>query len=321
MSDAATDAYDQVTSRGLVSVACLTWFLYDWLLTLEPEIQFIWRRKVSFSTILFFLSRALPFIFLTLGVLQTAVLRNVSVTGCSIFHWVEGIGSIVIFVNSQVALQYRLWALYGRSRRVLIVNGTLFALEVTTAAIVCGMFYTRESRIDLPAGMVESCISVPQKEITAVFGAVFAFEFWLALLALRAVLRNPGADPVGGQSITRVIARDSIAYFFLISASVLAVVVIWIEEPLFPGNVAIAFTHAAGGIGSTRLVLNIKHEAACNRTAGSTIRPSAVRTPHLVFANDTYRSEDDEYDESDTTYIATREEAPAQLFISPNHVV
>ena len=77
------------------------------------------------------------------------------------------------------------------------------------------MFYTREVRIDLPANIVESCISVPQREITAVFGAVFAFEFWLAMLALRAVLKTPAADPVGGQSITRVIARDSISYFFL----------------------------------------------------------------------------------------------------------
>ncbi|EJD40274.1 hypothetical protein AURDEDRAFT_170653 [Auricularia subglabra TFB-10046 SS5] len=56
------------TPTGYLALACITWLVYDYLITLDDEVEFIWMRKWSFTKFIFLLMR-----WSTFGLLLTEV--------------------------------------------------------------------------------------------------------------------------------------------------------------------------------------------------------------------------------------------------------
>ncbi|KAH7100076.1 hypothetical protein BKA62DRAFT_771797 [Auriculariales sp. MPI-PUGE-AT-0066] len=264
-----------VTSRGLCQIACLAWFIYDYFLTLDDEIEHIWFRKFNLTSGLYFSSRILSFVMLIIGAVGATRTYELSPAQCSIFHWVEGIGSMIIFVNTQLVLQYRLWAIYDRSMKILLLNGALFVVECAAAITICSMFYAKPSQASgtmaLPHSDMggESCITAPPMQWHLSSSAVNTFlvyELWLVALAVIRTVQTRRLLNISGQrSLTEVVAYDSLIYFVLIVMSVLAVILVWIFAPVYPGFAAICFTRAAGGIGASRLILHMRAEAKARK--------------------------------------------------------
>jgi len=268
-----------VTSRGLVQVACLAWFVYDYFLSLELEVEHLWGKKLNVPTLLYISTRALSFVMLIIGAVEATRTYALSEDQCHIFHWVEGVGSVLVFINTQLVLQYRLWAIYDRSTRILVVNGVLFLIEAVGATVLLALYYASQKTVDfamLPDVGGETCITVPQRQMALVFLTVFLYEMWLVALALFRTVQVRRLVLVSGhRSLTEVVAYDSLTFFVLIAASMLVVIILWIYAPVFPGNASIAFTRAAGGVGAARLILHIKAEAQA-RTEHTYDTPSGV---------------------------------------------
>jgi len=191
---------------------------------------------------------------------MTCPLNNV------IFHWLEGIGTMIIFVNTQLVLQYRIWAIYNRSTKMLVINGVLFLFEIAGSAALLAVYYSSQKLADVPlpsaAMSGNTCDTVPQREMALVFCTVLIYELWLVALALVRTMQVRRLVLVSGhRSLTEVVAYDSLIYFALIVASLVVVIILWIFTPVFPGNAAIAFPRAACGVGASRLLLHIKSEA------------------------------------------------------------
>jgi len=73
-----------VTSRGLCQVAALAWFLYDYLLSLENEIEHIWSRKLNVPSLLYINARTLSLVMLAIGAVQATRTYDLSPEQCHI---------------------------------------------------------------------------------------------------------------------------------------------------------------------------------------------------------------------------------------------
>jgi len=82
------------------SAAALSWLLYDMILTIGDEVNYIWSRRWSTFTALFFIVRYVPLLAVTSSAL-TSLLPDVAPGVCDIFSWIEAGCTFVILVVVQ----------------------------------------------------------------------------------------------------------------------------------------------------------------------------------------------------------------------------
>ncbi|KAF9255807.1 hypothetical protein L218DRAFT_831117, partial [Marasmius fiardii PR-910] len=100
--------------------------VYELILTLHLEIEFIWRRKWSFLTILYILQRYLPLFDTAFLAIHHSFAPNLTIQYCTLNYKMSGWSSITGFVLSQVILALRIWAVWETSIPVALGLITFF---------------------------------------------------------------------------------------------------------------------------------------------------------------------------------------------------
>jgi hypothetical protein len=85
-----------------IPAAALAWLLYDFTLTMADEYTYIWSRRWSTFTLLFFIARYIPLLAVTSSA-ATSLFANVSPEICDTFQWIEAGCTFVILVSVQSA--------------------------------------------------------------------------------------------------------------------------------------------------------------------------------------------------------------------------
>ncbi|KAF9254760.1 hypothetical protein L218DRAFT_1042409 [Marasmius fiardii PR-910] len=92
-----------------------TLLVYDIILNIDCEVEYIWTRKWSFLTGLYALQRYLP-LFDTVGVtLHHHFAPNLSPGRCDLDHKIAAWSFIIGIVLSEIILTLRVWAVWQRS--------------------------------------------------------------------------------------------------------------------------------------------------------------------------------------------------------------
>ncbi|EJD42836.1 hypothetical protein AURDEDRAFT_168080 [Auricularia subglabra TFB-10046 SS5] len=262
--------------NGYCQMISLAWFIYDYALTFDDEFRYIWRRKVTWSSVVFLLTRYLAGLMLVLSALTCTIRGFTTTQECSLFDWFEGIGTFVLFffvqgndpapsihvrLSGAVILQSRLYVMYNRSRRLLLFNACLMVVEHIVSGTVMVLYYRIEQPVIVPPWTLGSCFNERPQVFAAVWAAPLAFESYLAILAVRKIveehslLRNTS-------SLMSLMVRDNIVYFFIIVlAMIVNVVVYGLDTGLNPGVSVTTIVHAAGAIGGTRIILSLLRNA------------------------------------------------------------
>jgi hypothetical protein len=252
----------QVTALGYCKSAALSWLLYDMILTIGDEVNYIWSRRWSTFTALFFIVRYVPLLAVTSSAV-TSLLPDVAPQICDIFSWIEAGCTFVILVVVQIIMQFRLYVMYQKSRKVLIANICLCVIEVGVAVALVVLEFTKTQPLPNSPFVWGSCFSLSPKEIAVVLLAPLAYESYLALLAInKTVQTNRTRMAVGKRTnLMSLLVRDNIVYFVLIAGTLIWVTLVWFFYPVNPGNSLISFTHVSGSIGGTRLIINVRRTA------------------------------------------------------------
>lgn len=272
----------QATASGYCKAAALAWLLYDVALTIDLEVNYIWKRRWTTFTTLFVIVRYLP-IFVVASSAATNFFPNVSQPICNAFAWVEAAGTFIILVVVQIILQFRLYVMYGKSRKILFYNALLCIIELGCAIALIAVVYPKTVSLPNSPYVFGSCFSHSPQEIAVVLLAPLAYETYLAFLALNKTYQTNRTRYAMGKrtSLMHLLVRDNIAYFFLIAGTLIWVTIVWFLEPVSPGNSLISFTHVSGSIGGTRLILNVRR-TALKQNSGSlsdTEQTSAMELP------------------------------------------
>ncbi|KZW02619.1 hypothetical protein EXIGLDRAFT_732875 [Exidia glandulosa HHB12029] len=252
----------QATASGYCKAAALAWLLYDMALTIDLEVNYIWRRRWTTFTALFVIVRYVPLVVVASSA-ATNFFPGVTASICDAFSWVEAAGTFIILVVVQVILQFRLYVMYAKSRRVLFFNALLCLVELGIAVALIAIVFPKTVPLPNSPYVFGSCFSHSPQEIAVVLLAPLAYETYLAFLALNKTYQTTRTRYAMGKrtSLMHILVRDNIAYFFLVAGTLIWVTLVWFFFPVSPGNSLISFTHVSGSIGGTRLILNVRRTA------------------------------------------------------------
>jgi len=237
-------------------LAALVITLYDHFLTLDLEVEYIWKRRWSNLKALFLLARYFGD-FLLISICVVFLNRNVGSMFCNIGLKFVGTGSMVIILITQVIMQTRIKAMYGKIMSRLI---TIFWILETMG--VLGLGIASLLVIDVTPYTLQGirmCNPTYLPHYAFLFWVpIIVFETFLFSLALRMAYHNYlEIGSLLGVSLFHVILRDNFIFFVCAFAIYIITAVTWLSaDPRYftvPGSLTCSFTTIMG----CRLILNL----------------------------------------------------------------
>ncbi|KAI5116513.1 hypothetical protein M0805_001868 [Coniferiporia weirii] len=252
-SDLNIDRY--VTSLNILQwgrlshLASFSLIAYDIFITIDQEIEYIWKARWSFGKIVFIINRYL----------------NLIVKTCVAWLDLQTFETYFIFLLTDIILQMRVYALYDKSKKILLLMLVPFVLIFIKSSydLIVYAIYTQATATPLP-GIPNFCEPLPNKygKSYIYWAQLLGFETLLVVLVCAKAYKSYKAeseDPWGsGTSLADILIRDSVIYFFAIFAAFAANLVI---SPIDKGNlqeIPSGFANAVSGIMSQRLILNMR---------------------------------------------------------------
>lgn len=275
MSLTATTTADDLSSFSYAQIAVAVAVLYDHSLTFAREIDYIWRRPPSIVAALYLLDRYLGDSVVIIGV-YLCLTEDASTQECFRLFQVRAWGTLLCSWLTQCIMQLRIYAMYRRTRRILMILVFGFFSEVLAVIVIIWrtigpasqLVVTNESS-SFP-GKHLCTFSGINTDFTYLFIPVFCFELLLFFLAIRVSLNNmrerkatPGTSSLRLNSFMSILVRDSILYFFINLAMCIIVMSLWRNAAALHANISIPFVMLVQTIIGTRMVINLKEH--CSR--------------------------------------------------------
>ncbi|KAJ7108222.1 hypothetical protein C8R44DRAFT_636656 [Mycena epipterygia] len=251
-----------------VVLAGLTWLLHDYFVTLEDEIRYIWSQRRGFSKFMFFWIRYYSIALLLFDVVQIHVFALPGITSdtlCLDMDPITRAAGAVLLWSVEIVMQLRVYAIYGCSKRIAVLNLVLFAGSITGFLWI--MLFNHAKRAAEIASVIHlplpGCPSVHQGIEWALWvpatiyeGILFSFALFKTSQSTIKSLREDSRI-----SIYELLLRDNIVYFFGIAALLVFNNVSFQNLTHIPWFSYGPF-HAAVGIMTTRMLINLRTATA-----------------------------------------------------------
>jgi len=278
--------------------------IFDYLVTFEEERRHFWTGKWSWPRVLFFLNRYFAIIvqlFDTSSILFPAA--SDSFCKFALIGFLPWTGMIQIFIV-QAILGFRLHAMYGKSKRILVILATLYistslaAIGVLGHQLVTVKAAEHVTKHPMFAG-VDVCITfISVKNFwtfgvpVAIFDAVAfclasykAYGLWtgnmLVSVKVSEDVHVTGSvrPKLSGPRLMRILVNQSLSYFCLISAVYAVNIFIWRLETTTLSLIATGWSLSALSIAGNRMLLSIREVRA---------EDSEPRAQTIMVAGDEY---------------------------------
>ncbi|KAF8892300.1 hypothetical protein BD779DRAFT_106140 [Infundibulicybe gibba] len=126
--------------------------IYDWLLTIDSELAFVWNPRWNLGTLLYLLTRYSAFINAAVYLYGT-VGYSIPPSVCGVFVSMSAWVLLFVTVVSEVIMVLCAWAMWGGGRRMAI-GLTILTLVTTAIAIVGLCQYRSSTTYTSPDGML-----------------------------------------------------------------------------------------------------------------------------------------------------------------------
>ncbi|KAI6045435.1 hypothetical protein EDC04DRAFT_59176 [Pisolithus marmoratus] len=201
--------------------------MYDYVLTLEEEVDFIWNKSVSVASAIYLITRYIGTAFIvfstTIFVSDTRSVASGQMINrfSGYFPVVESWFSCVLVWLVQIILQMRLYAVYHGSKKILLVGLIGFIVEIAIT-IACMVQITKFEVSEL-LDVVDHLVAYPAEasNIYINYGAIIAYECLLFALAVYAAIRRYREEraplPVNlkkMRDLRTILISGNVAYFF-----------------------------------------------------------------------------------------------------------
>ncbi|KAF7373674.1 hypothetical protein MSAN_00578400 [Mycena sanguinolenta] len=210
-------------------------YLYDYLTTLDQEVELMWFKPMSFMKVLFFLNRYLPLVG---GFVNASIFLDESPTSLTASvrgHWFKfQIGTALAVLGIiQAILVTRIWAIYNRSKLLIVILGIFGCLQLAASSTVMGISITKGVPSSEPGPGFFVCTITTPPYFAAYWIPILTFEVTLFVLTLiRGVenFRQTNVSVLSGksaQALINILVRDSVIYFFIIAAVYAGNAAVW----------------------------------------------------------------------------------------------
>lgn len=262
-------------------MASLTLLVYDYALTFSREVDFVWKKSFSPTTLLFIVIRYLPFVDNTALFLHEFI-PNPSLSLCGksyrlhIWSFVLGIGV------ADIVLVLRTVAIWRGNRRVAISLSILLMFTIAVAAYFVNDFLRKLFAFPNFITKFPTCaLTNTSNHLYICYAVILGFEAVVLLLTL---LR---ANNYQSGTLFKRLYIDSITFFiYLCILSVINITVL-LTAPAEVGAILTGVHRNIHSILSGRIILNIRsigtstarsgdHAPSETRTQGSRETPSLL---------------------------------------------
>ncbi|KIM76345.1 hypothetical protein PILCRDRAFT_826328 [Piloderma croceum F 1598] len=240
MSDIG-DSMPGIWLTRAVGFSGYTLLVWDFLLTFDDEVTYIWPRPWSIVQMIFLTNRYVNLV--TLGIVnaqRAGLYRSTSPSFCFNFNLFSTVIMFSSFASIHVLVLLRAWALWEGRRKIAKALIALFVVYVATCVslftygIVLGGYYAY-----VIPDIVGTCISIIPS---------WAWTIWLPSILLECI-----------SPLVRTLYRDGIAYFSASLFSGLCNIVTWVLYQEDPRNMlATMICLCLVNIAGQRLVLGLR---------------------------------------------------------------
>lgn len=256
----------QSSRYAALASSCVIFF--DYFLTLEDEVEYIWNAPWTPGKTLFIINRyytLLSAVFNNYGLLSPYI----NDTFC--LHWIrwQGYTGLISAMLAQMILQMRLYALYCMDRRIIICVTLFFiACSAASAAVMT----------DILAHVSVSSEFIPSFKFCTPHGINnHLYAFWIPILCSESLLcfmalyrgfttlKEEGDLPRGdiflqlaGRRLVRMLIQDSVLYFLATFATYFTNLIMFIAAPITLIEIPIGFSVSIASVLASRLILHIR---------------------------------------------------------------
>ncbi|KAJ7055605.1 hypothetical protein C8F01DRAFT_1158724 [Mycena amicta] len=248
----------RLTLVKYANVGTLVILVFDYLLTFELEVNYLWDHQWGPATVLLFLSRYSP--FFDMGTIMYYSLRSdVSLKRCGQLHaaftWLNAFGIAV----AEAILTLRTYALSGQNRGVITVFAMLYIVSSVAGIVSIARFFTtavyKPPPLNTPGCFLAdgdfTLVAVPYVSALLYDVVLVAYTVYFGFKRFR---HSPG--PLIG-----TLFRDGITYFILLLVvSIVNIIILVAGPPGMPGLLN-SFLRVVHSIFSTRALLQVRRTA------------------------------------------------------------
>jgi len=249
--------------------------LYDYVLTFGEEVEFIWKQKISVGSILFLFNRYMPMIDLVIA--MNSYTNRAIQQDKFCLPWVRiDVWITVLCVGIiDVLLLLRTWALWGRSRTILICLSVLLVACIL-AASGTSLYYSL-TVVEFPSlDNIRSCLyTIPN--INIIYGSyVSSILFDSTVMILTLIKAVPARQPNGLTPLITQLLKDGVQYFVIIFlTAIVNMIMVNLAPPAPSATLSILYLVMASTLGC-RLILNLR---------GSILRPAYNEENTTIYLN------------------------------------
>ncbi|KAI6117725.1 hypothetical protein EDD16DRAFT_998318 [Pisolithus croceorrhizus] len=203
-----------------------TLMVYDYILSLDDEVEYIWQKKrLSFVTVFYLIFRYLGTVYILFSTAE--FIANENTTNMVVTYDFPGLDmwlSCLAYWFVQIILALRLYALYGGSRKVLITIVSGLVVEGSVMTVCVALLTISADNILSNLGFKVSEFPNVALKIYVNYSAMVACECLLFSLAFAAAVRRHlaslGPLPTNWSGVKRLrdtIIEGNVFYFLRLS--------------------------------------------------------------------------------------------------------
>ncbi|KAJ7628498.1 hypothetical protein FB45DRAFT_38968 [Roridomyces roridus] len=262
-----------------IQVACLSLLVYDTLLNIDRELNYIWRSRWSLVKCLYLWARYAAVLDTAFAVTKHFVL-GVSPTGCARMIFFDNVFAALGIAFAEVILMIRTYALYKKSRKILVFFILMWiCLVVTNVWPVLQWARSKALAADtsLPSPL-PSCDSTESSSniVLVVYISLLCMETVIVLLTVWKGLKlfwNGSFQPRRYSDLVTTFYLDGM--FWYLGMLVILVVNVFLQttaqQPAIRSiaNTPMGVLHS---VFACRLVIHVRHVAVEEREFGCLVR-------------------------------------------------
>ncbi|KAJ7777322.1 hypothetical protein B0H16DRAFT_1879405 [Mycena metata] len=258
-------------TTNCLALAGLSVVIYEHLANFPDEFNIMWKSRLSLSNVFYIWIRYFTLVALSVDV--SFMLRTEwSDRSCQRFFYTETATSAIITVSADMILIFRVWILYGRSKRLRYLFLALITAELI-AMFTIGIYTVKQLVQYVHIGSIlGGCYSLEVPRLFTYYNVPF---FIVAVTMFSMTLYNCGSTlmtlGLGNTPMISLFMRDGLFWFLALLMLSIVELILWARArptlaqiPAVPGTACVAVIAA-------RVLLNIKQLASQTAKGGTSM--------------------------------------------------
>ncbi|KIJ21038.1 hypothetical protein PAXINDRAFT_95988, partial [Paxillus involutus ATCC 200175] len=246
-------------SVGLAGFSCL---VYDYILTFDEEVKFIWKAPWSITKVTFFVNRYGNLLGQTfIQVVETGWIVHDSQDLCQRFNLFISIFMTLGAESIHILVLLRAWAIWGCQRRVATILISAYCVYLLLILTIVAISTKSQSFYQFQyLNLIGICVEVIPPYIWLLCGASLLLDtsvFWLTMRSLRR--HSQECQHLYPSGLVHLLVRDAVTFYVVSIFYELFTMVTWTVYANNPKYLlSLTFSLPLLSIGGQRLVLNVR---------------------------------------------------------------